>query len=280
MFDLPDVPPYRLLRAPLAQALAQVRYPIQARLGTMDGLARVQELLGSDYPFLEPAAAADGGIEVQFGPAGAQAAVTHQNQLVFKSEDGHSIWVTPDSTTLSVGDAYKGARDFGQRFEKVLNVLTRIGVSRCDRIAARYLSVAPTPPNDNDAWTRWFNTELIGWQGHGHLRGDVKLASTITQSELTASPSGTLADFPASVGALIRHGLVPSGSTVNGIPAVQVHSPSFVLDFDFFCAAPQPWRAQRLNLQFIALHGQIDKFFKWTLQDAGLDYFGYEEVVE
>ena len=105
-----------------------------------------------------------------------------------------------------------------------------------------------------------------------------RIASSITQTELIARPSGRLSDFPADVAALVRHGLIPEGSTVNGMPAVPVRARSFVIDADVFCAAAQPWDGGRLERQFSALHGQIDRFFRWTLTVDGERYFGYEEV--
>ena len=150
MFDLPDVVPYRLTRAPLAQALAQVRYPLQARLGTLEGVALIQERLADRYPYLEPATAA-GGIEVQFGPAGAQAALSSSASHSSSSRTMVTASRFPDSATLSVGDAYMGATDFRERFLELLTVLGSVGrISRCDRIAARYLTLATMPPGEPD----------------------------------------------------------------------------------------------------------------------------------
>ena len=68
LFDLPVPPPYRLGNAPLVQALVQVRYPLVATLETLAGVAPIQAVLESNFPYMEQEKVQE--IAFLFGPAG------------------------------------------------------------------------------------------------------------------------------------------------------------------------------------------------------------------
>lgn len=276
MFDLPQVTPYTLNRAPLAQALAQVRFPLQARLASLEGLAGLQDRLSDPYPYLAPAATGP-VFELQLGPNGPQP-VNTQSEFVFRSDDGHAVWVSPNRVTLSVGPEYAGAADFTARLNEVLNALhVAVRIPRFERVAARYLTLAPVPLGDDYAWSRWFKPELTGWTGAGLISEQTTVVSALNQVQLRSRPQGDFADFPGEVGGVVRHGLVPPGSNVDGIPPVQVGEQSYVIDLDLYCEAAQPWEPERIGLQFSALHEKIDQFFRWTLLPEGEAHFELEE---
>jgi uncharacterized protein (TIGR04255 family) len=277
MFDLPAVGPYTLANAPLAQALAQVRFPLQARLGTLDGIAVVQEKLSGDYPSLIQEQTQ--GIELQFSPEGPQAsAPTASVSYTFSSDDGFKIIMTPESATLSVNSAYKGVADFTLRFEKLVHVLSdNLRIPRCERLGVKFLSTFSIPPGSVKSWARWFKAELVGWVGSDILKPDTGLATAITQVAVSAQNEGELVGLPTRLEALIRHGLAPGGSLVPGIPPVQLQNDSYVLDLDFFVVTPQTWNAGKLKDQFVIIHGQVDRFFRWTLSAEGEDMVGLEE---
>lgn len=279
MFNLPAVAPYRLTRAPLAQAFGQVRFPLQARLATIDGLAAVQDGLRERYPYLEAQPTA-GSLEVQFGPNGPQAAFgSNAQQFVFLSDDGYSVHVDAGSVTLSAGASYQGYEDFRDRFAEVVQILhSVVRVPRCDRIAVRYLTLATTPSSDSSAWSKWFRPEFVGWSGGKLLAEGTTIQNSLSQVQLSSSPQDSFALFPADVAGVVRHGLIPGGSGVAGIPPIQIDAESYVVDFDFFCEHAQPWDVGRLVGQFHALHDQIDRFFRWALTDEGARDFGYEGV--
>ncbi len=52
MFGLDPAPRYRLTRPPLVEALGQVRFPVRAKLNTLDGVAPVQERLDEVFPYM------------------------------------------------------------------------------------------------------------------------------------------------------------------------------------------------------------------------------------
>jgi uncharacterized protein (TIGR04255 family) len=278
VFALPEVGPYHLARAPLAQALVQARFPLQARLGTLEGIAAVQDQLAASYPYLAQQQVQS--IELQFSPEGPSAAAVSGTgaNFTFSADDGHAIVLAPDSATLTTGAGYVGIKDFSERFAQILSVLGQTAhVPRCDRLGVRYLTVAATPPGDRRAWTRWFRPEVVGWVGADTIDDTTVVSSAITQVSVTARPAGDLAGLPADVQALVRHGLVPAGSSVPGIPPVQVVQESFLVDLDMFVIAAQAWDVNSLTRQFEALHGQIDRFFRWSLTEPGGEFFGLEE---
>ena len=278
MFELPEVAPYRLGRPPLAQAVAQVRFPIQTRLATLAGVGPLQERLMERYPHLEPAQSPP-AFQVQVRPDGVSGGrIPGAQQFVFSGDDGFAVYVTVDTVTLSAGGAaYQGASDFKERFKEILDVLgENARVTRCDRVAAKFLSMAQTPPVGQAGWSDYFRPEVIGWARREFLADKVTVNTTLSQTQLISEPSGSYSDFPGGVQAIIQTGLIPAGSGVGGIPPVPVELESYILDLDFFCEAPQPWVSDRIASQFEALHGQIDRFFHWSLTEKGKSDFEYE----
>ena len=76
--------------------------------------------------------------------------------------------------------------------------------------------------------------------------------------------------------AIIRHGLVPAGSAIPGVPPVKIAHRSYLIELDVFCALAQPWDEDLLSRQFETMHAQIDRFFRWTLTESGESEFGLE----
>ena len=52
MFGLDPCPRYRLSRPPLVQAFGQVRFPVRAKLPSLEGVAPVQERLDDVFPYM------------------------------------------------------------------------------------------------------------------------------------------------------------------------------------------------------------------------------------
>jgi uncharacterized protein (TIGR04255 family) len=276
VFELPPVGEYKFANTPLAQALVQVRFPIQAKLGTLEGLSAVQERIADRYPYLGGSQSPP--IELQIGPEGAQAAVGPGGGYMFNSDDGHSVILHTDSVSLTVGPEYVSFDDFKERFDVILRALDEcVTIPRCDRIATRYLTVAPTPVGDEGAWKTWFKAELLGWVAGHELSPAVVIGSAINQVGMSAPPTAALSAFPSDVQAVIRHGLVPGGTAVPGIPPISLPERSYLLDLDVFSAGAQGWDIDGLIEQVVVLHDQIERFFRWSLTPEGEKHFGLEE---
>lgn len=274
LFDLPESPNYMLSNAPLAQALAQVRFPLIASFETMAGIAPLQDALRSRFPYMEQQRVQE--LSFVVGPAGPAAGPAADSVTWnLTNDDGLTAVIGAGSATLSAGTSYTGVEDFAAVFEELLAALSKVGVPRCDRLGVRYLSIAEDLPGERSSWKRWFRDEVLGWAG-SEIVPDDALVSSLTQTRLSHAPVDDLAGPPADVQAAIRHGSVPKDTAVPGIPPLQVEHPSFLLDLDVFVEGHQPFDVDTLLDGFHLFHTQIDRFFYWSLTEEGKTHFRLE----
>ncbi len=276
MLDLPGPPRYRMTAAPLVQALVQVRFPIIARLQTIEGAAGVQQALGPRFPHLTQSVVQQ--VSMMVGPAGPAAPQAEQSVVYeLSSDDGWTLALTVNSATLSIGPDYAGIDDFVIRFGEVCEALASAGVGRCDRLGVRYLDLVEIAP-DAVGWETWFRPEFVGVAAPQLSRDS--LTSSMTETRLTQEPEGAFAAFQTPIEGILRHGVVPAGSLLAGVPPRPVTERAFVFDMDTFLTAQQPFDVAALPEQFRALHTEIEKVFHWAVTDAGKDRFGYQQIGE
>lgn len=277
MFRLEAPLRYRLVRAPLAQALIQVRFPLIARLQTPEGIAPIQDRLRERYPYM--AQRQEIAMQIGSGAQGPAAGVVGGLVWELSDDEGRVVVVSTGSASLTVGTAYEGAEEFAERFEEVLSVLAEVvGVPRCDRLGLRYLSVAENPPGDETGWRRWFRPELTGWVASDMLDDETVPELALSQVQLRAAGGGPFSGLVPDIRGAVQHGLVPAGSGIPGIPPITTNAASYILDLDLSVEAPQPFDIAILRKQFEALHREIDAFFRWSLTHQGEDHFGFEEL--
>lgn len=279
MFDLAPIPRYRLARPPLVQAIVQLRFPVRAHLEGLEGVSPVQDRLEGLFPYLTQQQMQS--VSILIGPgAPAQAPAGGQSTRIWQFSDdaGWVFALAPDSATLTIGPQYESFEEFDERFRAILQALSEVaGVTRCDRLGVRYVDLAEADPTNPGAWRDWFRPELTGWAATDVLGAGTTLVASIAQTQLTATPTGDLAGPPFDVQAIIRHGHVPQGSVIPGLQ-IQPASPAFLLDMDLFVEGAQEFDIDALSDQLDLLHGQIDRFFRWTLAPDGEAYFGVEAV--
>jgi uncharacterized protein (TIGR04255 family) len=275
MFRLRRAPRYRLERPPLNQALVQVRFPVETRLASIEGIAPLQEQLGALFPYIRPQQVQQLSMRVGPGaPAEGEAQVTHTWH--FTDDSGWTFVLEPGGATLAIGPRYSEFREFSERFGAITRALRNAtGVQRADRLGVRYLNIAELPPGDGRDWRRWFRPELTGWSGT-EVVGDSTVTTSISQTQLAAQPVAELAGPPADVQAIIRHGVVPGNTLVPGAVPPQIQRPAYLMDLDVFVEAAQPFDPEELSRQVTAFHDQIDRFFYWAITDDGKAYFGCE----
>ncbi|MGW0145877.1 TIGR04255 family protein [Streptomyces sp. NPDC003333] len=273
MFDLPEPAPYRLARPPLVQALVQVRYPVVASLGTVAGIAPLQERLRERLPYMEQASS---NMSVQLGPSGAMIEPGPQDGWQFSDEDGHKLVLTPGVLNLVIDQRYKGVREFANLLSFCLSAISSaVPLARCNRLGVRYLSVAEPLPENEFSWIDWFRPEILGWISSPIL--NARLDAAVNRVQIKAEQEGEFENFPATAQGLVTTGWFPSGAVISGLPPVPVTSPSYVLDLDFFVEASQSFSVDGLVDQFRILHSQMDRFFYWSLSGEGAEHFGLEE---
>lgn len=273
IFDLPDPPAYSLEKAPLAQALAQVRFPLIAGFETMAGISPLQELLRGRFPYMEQLRTQE--LSLVVGPGGPASDTSESVSWSLTNDDGYSFTVGAGSASLSVGEAYTDVSDFAAAFEFVLAGLAKVGVPRCDRIGVRYLSLAPDLPGKPGSWRHWFKPELLGWVGTSVVPVEA-LSHSIAQAYVSVPPRDDLAGCVGDVQVAVRNGFVPAGTSVPGVPPLSVTEPSYLLDIDVFAVGHQAFDGGTLLEQFKILHAQIDRFFFWSLTEHGGEHFGLE----
>ena len=274
LFQIPEAPRYRLERAPLVQALAQVRYPLIAALETLPGVAPLQEALREAFPYMEQERVQE--VSLVIGPAGPAGGASDASVTWNLTNDaGTLVVIGAGSATLSAGTSYDTVEAFSDDFELMLHALKSVGVPRCNRLGVRYLSMAAGLPGEDRSWRRWFKPELLGWAGSEAIAEGV-LETSVNQVMLRTPPISDLAGPPADVQATVRHGAVPAGTDVPGIPPLQVPDPSYLLDLDVYVAGHQPFDPEKILKQFEMFHGQIDRFFHWSLTQEGAEHFGID----
>ncbi len=280
MFDLKNPGRYHLDRAPLAQAIVQVQFPLVAHLQTFEGIAPVQDGLREVFPYMQRQDVQK--LSIAVGPGGVNQEVAAPSTSWELTDDiGSRLLIAPGAATLSAGAEYTGIADFVGRFQHVLKILAEVeGLRRSDRLGVRYVSIAIPSPDDPTAWKRWFRPELIGWVGSGLLAPSTRLISVVNQVSVAALPSGELESLPGEAQGLFRHAYVPAGTAVPGVQIEPITDDSYVLDFDLFVVTPQPFDPNSLMAQFGALHSQIDRFFRWTLTEVGEEFFGLTSTEE
>ena len=272
LFQFPQAPRYRLERAPLVQAIAQVRYPLIAKLESLSGIAPLQEELRAVFPYMEQEVAHE--VSLVVGPAG-PAAGASEASVTWKltNDSGTQIVVSAGSASLSAGTSYTTVEAFSADFEHMLNALISVGVPRCDRLGVRYLSLAEDLPGEDRSWRRWFKPELLGWAGTDVIEDGV-LETSINQVMLRQPPTGDLSGPPADIQATVRHGAVPAQTQVPSTPPLHIAVPSYLIDVDVYSVGPQRFRPASILEQFEIFHQQIDRFFYWSLTEEGAEHFG------
>jgi uncharacterized protein (TIGR04255 family) len=277
MLVLPDAPRFRMTAAPLAQALVQVNFPIVVSMQTLEGVAPVQNALGVRFPYLSQNVVQQ--MSLMVGPAGPAAPQTAQSIVhELTGDDGWTLTLTVSSATLSVGAEYAGVDDFADRFTEVCSALAgSAGVVRCDRLGVRYLDVVEIG-DAAEGWDRWFRPEIIGVAAP-NLSG-TSLLSSLTETRLQQQPEGPFGALQSPVEGILRHGVVPAGSVLLGLPPRAIEQRAFVFDMDASVTSPQPFDDEVLPEQYRALHAQIEKAFHWAVTDEGRVRFGYEQVTE
>jgi uncharacterized protein (TIGR04255 family) len=276
MFRLDAMPKYSLARPPLVQALVDLRFPVQANLASMAGIAPIQQHLSDLFPYMKQQQ--QQSVSLLLGPGGPTATETQSTpSWSFDDDNGWSLTLTPSNAVLSIGSKYSEFGEFSKRFEVLLEVLAEYAyIPRADRLGVRYINVAEVPPDDERSWCRWFRPELTGWAGSELISDSTRLVTSLAQTQLAAPPVGELSGPPVDVQAIIRHGLIPANTIVPGAVPIQPQRPAYIIDIDFFVDAPQSFDPKELTRQVTLFHEQIDRFFFWAITDEGADYFGKE----
>ena len=276
MFGLDEAPKYRLARPPLVQALGQVRFPVRAKIPTLEGVAPIQDRLNSIFPYMREQRSQQ--VSLLVGPTGSASAQSQPEQIwQFNDDHGWTLTLSANTATVGAGSNYGEFKEFSNRFREVVAALAEdAGVTRVDRIGLRYINVADVLPENIRSWHEWFQHDLTGWVTTEVVNGRAKLLTSITQSHFSSQEfsSGRRSEYPLQ--GIVRHGFVPANTMVPSVLPVQPQGPAFLLDIDMFIETTQLFDAGELSNQLTMLHDEIDRFFFWAISPLGAKHFGLE----
>jgi uncharacterized protein (TIGR04255 family) len=279
MFEIEPAPNYRLKAPPLALAIAQVKYPLQARFSGIESMSPIQERLDEAFPELIAVTPQQITLPIPGAPGLTAELVQGDTSTKWQFSDdvGHRFTVGTDSATLEMDSRYQDFDTFGERFRQGMQALEAGGrVKRCTRLGLRYVNIANIAPQSSGDWTRWFRTEITGWVGLDVISPDSELMGSISQTQLRSAPVGELVKLPSDVQAIIRHGWIPAGTAFPGITIEAIPGSAYLLDTDLYLEHTQDFDADSISNQLSCLHSQIDRFFYWCLTGEGKRHFGME----
>jgi uncharacterized protein (TIGR04255 family) len=98
--------------------------------------------------------------------------------------------------------------------------------------------------------------------------------ASVSQSQLSVAPEGLPVTLPGNLQAAVRHGAVPAGTGVPGVPPLAIEAPSYFLDVDVFTEGHQQFLSNQIIEQFHLFHSEINKFFFWSVTEEGGKHFG------
>jgi uncharacterized protein (TIGR04255 family) len=258
----PSVQEVPLTRAPLANVIAQVRFPAVMKIEADSGfVATFQESIRKDYPILRP----ERQLGVMIGPGGVQpqdAGTVWRFET--KDPDAWQVTLAPTFVSLSA-KRYTRRSDLLARLTVVLhaleawlspNVCDRIGVRYVDRIAGDQLARLST----------LVRSEVLGVGGDAEALGNVEVVHALSDTLFQLDDSSQLRG---------RWGRLPAGATYD--PGIEpAREPSWVLDLDHYTSQPEDFDHAAISKKVGEFCDHIYTFFRWAVTDAFLDEYGAE----
>lgn len=251
----------RLRRSPLGLVVGQVRFASVLKISDRNFVAPFQDAIRKDYPSL--------GEEQEQGivlsPAGMQN-LPGRRQWRFSSADSMwSILLADDALTLETR-AYSDADDFVGRLETCLTALAEhIRPQLIERIGLRYINECRHAQG----------TSAVGWRGLITPQFLGPLESAITERyQVQRILQQIQIAQPNDEQVVVRHGYVPSGTTIPPSEASPSETgPFYLLDFDHFAVRREDFDVGRVTDSLIRFHAVIWDLFRLAVTDALFDYF-------
>lgn len=223
---LPQVTRVVFERSPLALALCQVRFASVLNIANPVFVAPFQQEIQSRYPI----GGQQTGVELEFKPEEAEVKQRASPSFQWRFVDQEDNWtVILAQNFLAIETrAYVDFSDFLDRLRQALKALVQhINPRIVTRLGLRYVNeIRP----GNLAWAKTVRRELLGPLGVEGLRKHTY--QSLQQVWLR---------YPDNHGINIRHGLLPSSTTIK--PRRGEASPSqpfYLLDIDVFREIPKP----------------------------------------
>lgn len=125
-----------LSRAPLVKVLAQVKFPVNAKIDTVEGVAGFQEAMRSDYPVMRQEQLAPMGLPLGFPLVPTQGAVWRLSTI----NDEWTVVLARDFVALET-NKYTTRADFLARLRTLLEAMVTADLTPVvtDRLGVRYI---------------------------------------------------------------------------------------------------------------------------------------------
>jgi uncharacterized protein (TIGR04255 family) len=270
LFNFPDLNGrFRLRDAPLARAIAVVRYPLVAAFADIAGLREAQEVLSEAFPDLRESPATQ--FEVTFGPNQIAQQQSSFKQWVFTgNDDEYEILITPGLMQISVpGANYEDRQQFSEIFELALTALSRSRVASISGFTMRYVNAVLAEGD----WEQHWNPQLLGWIASPHIAAPQR--SSMSQASLGGGIVTLENGTTVPTNAIVRHGLV--GGLAPDLMRDALSKPSFIVDCEMSSANPLPLNAETLLAVFREYNHEMAHFLAFALTPVGRAHYGWEE---
>jgi len=239
---------------PLADVIAQVRFPPITALSRRDHLAAFQEAVRSDYPVLRE----ERQLAIVVTPQGISAVPQESGGILWRLSDVDGIWaltIAPDFIALETKN-YSSRSDFFARLETALvSFQEHIRPNLYDRIGVRYVNRL-SGHEWLDSLSTMVRPEVYGLLGTTTLKEgpEVVTASSAIQYRLD---EGLL---------LVRTARLAANTAYDpSIPAAPVDSWLLDLDMSTEHSKPMPFDAMELAALGRIFSERIYRYFRWSV---------------
>jgi uncharacterized protein (TIGR04255 family) len=254
-----EVAEIHLKNAPLALAVAQVRYPVIATLANQEFIAPFQERLRSQYPIMRQ----ERQVAMAIGPGGP---TTQEHGTVWRLQEqipGWSVALAPDFLAIETS-AYTDRDDFLSRWTEVLGALeSLVNPAVYERLGVRYVNRL-TGVEATDQLPTFVRDEILGALTI-ELPESGKVVASATQIHFQLDELQMQA----------RWGRVPENSVL--LPGIApISEISWLLDIDVFSEGMKPFAVDGVVTSSRTQADHAYRFFRWAVTEEFLRRFGGE----
>ncbi len=237
-----------LPRAPLALALAQVRFPQMPELTDADHIGRLRNLLITDFPIFRE----QRGVGIVVSAAGVTEGSPEQLLRFSDRTEEWTITVSQNFYTLSTV-SYSTREDFCSRFDNVTRKLSEtLSPVVFDRLGIRYIN--RLGGSELDELGRYVTSAFLG------LTPAIASPATVRQSFTQALLHLEQAEISA------RWGLLPQGTVID--PALPpLDATSWILDVDTFQERKGEFEVEELGRRLREYADAAYRFFRLAVTD-------------
>lgn len=248
--------------APLVKVLAQIRFPVIAKIDNPEGIQDFQERLRTRYPVTRQ----EPNFTMVLGSAGPVQSATQGVLWRMSEVDGPWTVVLARDFVAVETSRYSSRDEFLSRWREVLDALESLDPAPAvyDRLGVRYVDRLVGDAYIEDL-PKLVRTEILG-PTNLDRSDDAELVASVSQSIFRLNAMQVKASW----------GIVPINSVI--VPGIEtVPERSWLLDVDAFSELQgQPFSVERVVEETRRGSEHAYAFFRWAVLDEFLRRFGGE----